>query len=103
MGVANAQRSLDYIRIITEFISQPEYLPVVPFFGEHIISYTSTCFTRANAVVSGIVNEPRIMEGTHVLDPQAVQNFYYEAYNIMRNVTGIGEGKGPMIVRPRPF
>ena len=58
---------------------------------------------RANAVVSGIVNEPRIMEGTHVLDPQAVQNFYYEAYNIMRNVTGIGEGKGPIIVRRRPF
>lgn len=48
----------------------------------------------------GIVNEPRIMEGTHVLDPQAVQNFYYEAYNVVRNVTGIGEGKGPMIVSP---
>ncbi|KIM22994.1 glycoside hydrolase family 5 protein, partial [Serendipita vermifera MAFF 305830] len=77
MGIANAQRSLDYIRIITEFISQPEYAPVVPFFG--------------------IVNEPRIMQGNHVLDPQAVQNFYYEAYNVIRNVTGIGEGKGPMI------
>ncbi len=38
------------------------------------------------------------MEGTHVLDPQAVQNFYYEAYNVIRGVTGIGEGKGPMIV-----
>ncbi|KAJ7185897.1 hypothetical protein C8R46DRAFT_1062003, partial [Mycena filopes] len=25
MGVANAQRTLDYIRIIAEFISQPEY------------------------------------------------------------------------------
>jgi len=39
------------------------------------------------------------MEGNHVLDPQAVQNFYYEAYQVMRNVTGIGEGNGPMIVR----
>lgn len=33
MGYANAQRSLDYIRIIAEFISQPEYSNVVPIFG----------------------------------------------------------------------
>ena len=33
MGLANAQRALDYIRIITEFISQPEYSPVIPMFS----------------------------------------------------------------------
>jgi glucan 1,3-beta-glucosidase len=33
MGVANAQRTLSYIRIITEFISQSEYRDVVPLFG----------------------------------------------------------------------
>ncbi|KAG8761027.1 hypothetical protein FRC14_000136 [Serendipita sp. 396] len=77
MGVANAQRSLDYIRIITEFISQPEYAPVVPYFG--------------------IVNEPRIMAGNHVLYPETVQAFYLEAYKQIRSITGIGEGKGPMI------
>jgi glucan 1,3-beta-glucosidase len=33
MGYANAQRTLDYIRIITEFISQPEYQDVIPMFG----------------------------------------------------------------------
>jgi glucan 1,3-beta-glucosidase len=33
MGIANAQRSLDYIRIIAEFISQPQYSAVVPMFG----------------------------------------------------------------------
>ena len=33
MGIANAQRTLDYIRIITEFISQPEYRNVIPLFG----------------------------------------------------------------------
>jgi glucan 1,3-beta-glucosidase len=32
MGIANAQRTLDYIRIITEFISQPEYKDVIPIF-----------------------------------------------------------------------
>lgn len=33
MGIANAQRALDYIRIITEFISQPEWAAVVPMFS----------------------------------------------------------------------
>lgn len=33
MGVANAQRMLNYIRIIAEFITQEEYLDVVPAFG----------------------------------------------------------------------
>jgi hypothetical protein len=33
MGIANAQRTLNYIRIITQFISQPEYRDVVPMFG----------------------------------------------------------------------
>lgn len=32
-GLANAQRSLDYIRIIAEFISQPEWRDVVVMFG----------------------------------------------------------------------
>ena len=33
MGLANAQRTLNYIRIFIEFISQPEYVNVVPMFG----------------------------------------------------------------------
>ena len=33
MGLANAQRSLDYIRILAEFISQPQYKDVVTMFG----------------------------------------------------------------------
>lgn len=48
--------------------------------------------------VLGIVNEPRIMQGTHVLDPDAVKSFYYESYRMIREITGVGEGKGPMIV-----
>lgn len=73
MGLANAQRSLDYIRIIAEFISQPQYRDVVAMFG--------------------IVNEPRAPEvGTSQL-----QSFYLEAYEIIRNAGGFGEGKGPMI------
>jgi glucan 1,3-beta-glucosidase len=33
MGIANAQRALDYIRILTEFIAQPQYNNVVTMFG----------------------------------------------------------------------
>ena len=33
MGINNAERSLDYIRIIAEFISQPEYRDVIQLFG----------------------------------------------------------------------
>ena len=33
MGYANAQRTLNYIRILAEFISQPQYKDVVTIFG----------------------------------------------------------------------
>ncbi|CAE7183324.1 unnamed protein product [Rhizoctonia solani] len=33
MGIANAQRTLNHIRVITQFISQPQYKDVVPVFG----------------------------------------------------------------------
>lgn len=33
MGIANAQRSLDIVRTIAEFISQPQYRDVVTMFG----------------------------------------------------------------------
>ena len=33
MGMANAQRAMNYIRIITEFISQDEWKDVVVSFG----------------------------------------------------------------------
>ena len=33
MGIANAQRGMEYQRILVEFISQPEYANVVPLFG----------------------------------------------------------------------
>ena len=29
MGIANAQRTLSYLRILTEFVSQPQYSDVV--------------------------------------------------------------------------
>jgi aryl-phospho-beta-D-glucosidase BglC (GH1 family) len=71
MGIANAQRTLGYLRIITEFISQPEWSNVVPVFG--------------------IMNEPSL---THIGRDQ-LSSFYLEAYTMMRDITGIGANKGP--------
>ncbi|KAH7889854.1 exo-beta-1,3-glucanase [Phlebopus sp. FC_14] len=73
MGLANAQRSLDYIRIIAEFISQPEYRDVVVMFG--------------------VTNEP---QGTTV-GQDALSRYYLQAYNYVRNASGIGEGNGPYV------
>lgn len=33
MGLANAQRMLNYIRIFTEFFSQPEWKNIIVMFG----------------------------------------------------------------------
>ncbi|KZT27908.1 glycoside hydrolase family 5 protein [Neolentinus lepideus HHB14362 ss-1] len=73
MGIANAQRSLDYIRIIAEFISQDEYTDVVVMFG--------------------ITNEPE--ESIFGLDN--LQRYYLQAYNNVRLASGTGTGNGPMI------
>nr|ODN93000.1 glucan 1,3-beta-glucosidase [Cryptococcus depauperatus CBS 7855] len=73
MGLANAQRSLDYIRTLAQFIAQPQYAPVVQMFG--------------------FINEP---SGTAIgKDP--IASFYLEAYTMIRDITGLGAGKGPLI------
>ncbi|KAI0934247.1 hypothetical protein AcV5_006153 [Taiwanofungus camphoratus] len=74
MGLANAQRSLDYIRILAEFISQPQYSAVVPLFS--------------------VTNEPY---GMTTGQPN-LASYYYQAYNLVREASGIGEGNGPYVV-----
>ncbi|KAH7101258.1 glycoside hydrolase [Auriculariales sp. MPI-PUGE-AT-0066] len=71
MGLANAQRGLDIIRRVTEFITQPEYKNLVPILS--------------------IINEPQGQ------DQQVMHAFYLEAYYMIRNITGTGEGNGPYI------
>ncbi|KAG9312258.1 glycoside hydrolase family 5 protein [Chiua virens] len=73
MGLANAERAIDYIRIIAEFISQPEWQPVVPVFS--------------------IMNEPLLS----TIGKNQLTTFYLRAYDMIRNITGVGEGKGPYI------
>lgn len=73
-GMVSAQRALDTIRVITEFIAQPEISNVVPLFG--------------------ILNEPNLPVG---IGMDNLRRFYIEAYSIVRNITGFGQGKGPFI------
>ncbi|KAG0149231.1 hypothetical protein CROQUDRAFT_40036 [Cronartium quercuum f. sp. fusiforme G11] len=71
MGIVNAQRTCNYIRTLTQFISQPEYRNVVPMFS--------------------ILNEPKV-------EPTALKSWYYEVYKMIRGIGGYGEGNGPFIV-----
>ncbi|CCM06308.1 uncharacterized protein FIBRA_08559 [Fibroporia radiculosa] len=71
MGVANAERALEYIRVIAEFISQTEYQPLVPLFS--------------------IVNEPLLS----TIGKDSLTTFYLRANEMIRNITGVGEGHGP--------
>ncbi|KZT28462.1 glycoside hydrolase family 5 protein [Neolentinus lepideus HHB14362 ss-1] len=73
MGYANAQRSLDYIRVLAEFISQEEYKDVVVMFG--------------------ITNEPQ----ESVMGLENLSRYYLQSYNIVREASGTGEGNGPFI------
>ncbi|KAG7445616.1 glycoside hydrolase [Guyanagaster necrorhizus] len=73
MGIANAERTLTYLRILTEFVSQDQYRDVVG--------------------IVGIVNE--ILWAT--IGQTSVQSFYYAAYEAIRTSTGIGSGAGPYI------
>jgi glucan 1,3-beta-glucosidase len=74
MGLANAERTLYYIRVLTEFISQPEYRDLIPAFG--------------------IVNEARLPD----IGKDELTSFYLRAHDLIRSITGFGEGNGP--VRP---
>lgn len=73
-GMQAAQRGLNYIRVITEYISQPEVANVVPIFG--------------------IINEPNTGMGIGI---ENLKRFYAEAYRQVRNVTGTGAGNGPIM------
>ncbi|KAG9044880.1 hypothetical protein FS837_007377 [Tulasnella sp. UAMH 9824] len=73
MGIANAERGLDYIRILTEFISQDEYKNLVPLFG--------------------VINEARTAD----IGMDVIGSFYVHMHDVLRNVTGLGEGNGPYL------
>ena len=79
MGIANAQRSLEYIRSMVEYISQPGIIEVVPAIG------------LVNEVQASVVGQGNLA------------SFYYQAYEMIRGFTGYGAGNGPIIVLHEGF
>ncbi|KAF7378328.1 Glycoside hydrolase family 5 protein [Mycena sanguinolenta] len=73
MGIANAQRMLDYIRIIIEFVTQPEWSSVV--------------------LMVGIINEALLT----TIGREQLSAFYLQSHSLIRNITGLGAGNGPFI------
>jgi glucan 1,3-beta-glucosidase len=73
-GFVAAERALDTIRVITEFIAQPDVSNVAPLFG--------------------ILNEPNLPVG---IGMDALRRFYIESYQTVRNVSGFGEAHPPFI------
>ncbi|BEI80115.1 hypothetical protein CcaverHIS002_0106440 [Cutaneotrichosporon cavernicola] len=71
MGLANAQRSLEYLRSFTQYISQPGVKEVVPMLG------------LVNEVLYGDVGK------------DAMGSFYFESIEMIRGITGSGKGNGP--------
>ncbi|EAU89575.2 exo-beta-1,3-glucanase [Coprinopsis cinerea okayama7 len=69
MGIANAERTLYYIRILTQFISQPQYRDVVP--------------------VISILNQP----AGYAIGVEPISSFHLRAYDLIRRmVTGFKAG-----------
>ncbi|KAJ7490343.1 glycoside hydrolase family 5 protein [Mycena galericulata] len=73
MGMANAERTMYYIRVLTEFIAQTAYRDLIPVFG--------------------IINEPLL----GIIGKDQLTSFYLEAHTVIRGITGYGEGNGPYI------
>lgn len=74
MGLVNGVRTLEYVRSLTEFVSQDQYKDVV------------TMLSLVNEVQASVVGF------------NAIASFYYQAYDLIRSITGYGAGKGPIIV-----
>ncbi|GAA5939575.1 hypothetical protein JCM1841_001513, partial [Sporobolomyces salmonicolor] len=73
MGLANAQRALDYVGAVAEFVSREGVKEVVPMFS--------------------VFNEPMLS----IIGTEALRSFYAETYRLVRNITGFGAGNGPFL------
>jgi len=74
MGIANAQRTFNYVRTLTQFISQSQYKNVIPMFS--------------------VLNEAQ----TGIIGTAAMRSWYYQVYQMLRAIGGTGEGNGPFMV-----
>ena len=88
MGMANAQRTLNYIRTLTQFISQDQYKNVVPMFS--ILNEPDQSGTIGMANIKSLFVLPFVIFLDFELTSRSYS--YLEAYRTVRAVTGIGQG-----------
>ena len=82
MGIANAQRALEYIRIIAEFITQEQYKNVVQMFGV------------LNEPLMGIIGRDQldrlwVSQNSVSLFSDLPSQSYLQSYDIIRNIVGL--------------
>jgi glucan 1,3-beta-glucosidase len=92
MGIANAQRVLNYIRIITEFISQPEYQGLIPVFS---VLNEPLLVTITKPVLGHLSVHWNTYQRHHFADLLSLS--YLETHRMIREITGTGAGNGPYI------
>jgi glucan 1,3-beta-glucosidase len=57
MGIANAQRSLNYIRTLVQFASQPQFAPIIPLFAiGNEIAYLNIGGDQVKALCVGLIS-----------------------------------------------
>lgn len=89
MGIANAQRALNYIRIFGEFFAQPEYSNLVGIFG--IMNEPLQSTIGKDALTSLWVLRPSYPNSL-IIAANNPPCSYIQAHNILREITGIGKG-----------
>lgn len=95
MGLANAQRGLDYMRVIVEFISQPEYANLVPMFGvmnEAVVASIGMDVIGSLSVLSCVLSHC-----SNAVTLMLPLRSYLHMHDTLRNITGYGNGHGPYL------
>ncbi|KAI8099774.1 glycoside hydrolase superfamily [Halteromyces radiatus] len=78
-GHENAAATLEIVKELVSFFSQPEWAPVTPLFG--------------------VLNEPAIFR----LDKNKVKSWYQESYSALRNIEKDDKSKGPLLTYHEGF
>ncbi|KAJ7244552.1 glycoside hydrolase superfamily [Mycena rebaudengoi] len=84
MGDANAQRVPDYIRVIVEFILQPEYKDLIPMFG---IVNEGACLQARDSNTY-----PPVTAYLPDIGRDVLTSFYLQTHNMIRGIAGYGAG-----------
>lgn len=103
MGIANAQRHLEQLRSLTEFISQPGIKEVVPMWVRSLPA--SADFKDESSQRDPGRHRWQGRRRRLVSCPTATKliRSYYQAYELIRGITGYGKGNGPIIALHEGF